>query len=365
MLTLADPTGKYDPLNNDSPFSYGGRSRLVPGTPLEVFAEVVDPADSSVMQQHLFVGTVDTWSEGWTTRGSTRQAQVVASDDTKTWARFDRPEQPAVGAGDTTRQRVERLVTFYGWEGTTDQPTVSTVTLQATTLAQSGWELLNRAIDDELGYVHFTPWGFLRWVNRATWYEHPEPTLVLGCIADEPAAHDVLIEAAPITVDLQMRNAIYAARTGGTTQTAESLSSQERYGRYDYKRTDLGLNDDVQAAQWASDLLTIYAYPQTGLEDVTMLPALDPASWDLWPVLFNLDLVSDLVRVVWSPPDLELEPIDVSSRVVGYRHRITRAEWSLRWQLVNADPFGGAGVVFTMGPDAQDRLDAGFVLGLT
>ena len=363
VVTLSDPTGKYDPLNPHTPYAFGGRSRIVPGVPVQVFAEVVTPATGAVATYFLFVGTADSWSEPWVTKPSARECTLIATDETKTWVRYNRPEQPPVGAGDDTAARVQRLVAFYGWSGDLDPAPASTVTLQATTLAQSGWELLNRALDDELGYVYFRPDGVLRWVNRATWFAKPPPVVVLGCTDEVAAARDVLVDAAPITVDFQTRNSIYAAAVGGTTQVAISASSVDRFGEYDYKRTDLGLADDSQAAQWAADLLTVYAFPQSGLEDVTMRPALDPASWSLWPLVLGLYLVSDLVRLVWSPPDRPADVIDATSRVVGYRHRITRAAWELQWQLVNADPMGGAGVIFTIGPDAQDRLSAGFVLG--
>ena len=60
-VTLADPTGKYDPLNGHSPYAYGGHSRLVPGTPVEAFAEVVNGDDGSWQRFYLFVGTADSW----------------------------------------------------------------------------------------------------------------------------------------------------------------------------------------------------------------------------------------------------------------------------------------------------------------
>ena len=67
-----------------------------------------------------------------------------------------------------------------------------------------------------------------------------------------------------------------AARTGGTTVTAISTSSIERHGfEYDYKRTDLGLKDDVQVGEWANVVLQLYAYPQYALEDVTFRPSIE------------------------------------------------------------------------------------------
>jgi hypothetical protein len=185
VVTLHDPEGKYDPLNGASPYAYAGRSRLVPGTPIEAFAEVVDPSTSIATRHWLFTGTADSWAEEWTPRPTNRQAKLVATDVTKQWVRYDQPEQPPTGTGDTTGQRVQRLVDYYQWPGIVEHAPSSTVTLQATTLAQSAWELLNRTLDDELGYVYFTPEGALRWLNRQTWMIVGAPVLALGCAPKE------------------------------------------------------------------------------------------------------------------------------------------------------------------------------------
>jgi hypothetical protein len=361
-VTISDPGGIYDPLNPGGPFAFGGRSRLVPGTPVEVFAEVVDGDLGTVTTHYLFTGTADSWQQDWTTRPNNRETKLVASDATKMLARLDRPEQPAVGAGDTTSQRVHRIVDFFGWVGTViDPPAGGTVTLQATTLAQSAWELLNRTLDDELGYVYITAKGELRWLGRSTWSTSVPPSLTLGC--GIVGGYDILIDATPSALDRQMRNAVYAARAGGVAQSVVSASSIDRYGRYDYTRTDLGLADDSQAANWATTVVTMYAYPQVTLDDVTMRPDVDPKSWKPWRSILALTPVTDIVRVHWSPPDIPTgHVVDVNSRVFGITHTITRAVWEVKWQLVNSRPAALAGAVFTMGPHPQDRLDSNFVM---
>lgn len=358
--TISDPGGIYDPLNPAGPFSFGGRSRLVPGTPVEVFAEVVDGDLGTVSTHWLFTGTADSWEQDWTPSPSKRETKLIATDATKAFARLDRPEQPAQGDGDTTQQRIHRIVDFFGWAGVViDPPGGGTVTYQATTLAQSAWELLNRTLDDELGYVYFTAKGELRWLPRSTWTTKVAASLTLGC----GVGYDVLIDATPSAIDRQMRNAVYAARTGGTAQAATSQSSIDQYGRYDYSRTDLGLATDVQAAQWASTLVTLYAYPQVTLDDVTMRPDVDPQPWKPWKAILGFTPITDVVRVVWSPPDIPGGYVaDVSSRAFGFAHNITRAVWEVKWQLVNTRPAAQAGAVFTMGPHRQDRLNSNFVL---
>ena len=366
-VTLSDPTGKYDPLNGHSPYAYGGRSRLVPGTPVEAFAEVVNGDDGTWETFWLFVGTADSWGEDWTPNPRERQCKLIATDITKQFVRMNRPEQPAVGAGDNVGARIHRIVDFFDWPGEVIDPAGgSLVTLQATTLAQPAWELLNRATDDEIGYVYFDTEGRMRWINRQAWSTVSDPVIEFSCPhITGGEGFDVLTDAAPSTLDLQMRNTVYASASGGAMQSALSQSSIDRYGSYEYKRTDLGLNSDAQAAQWAEYVVVLYSFPQISLADVTMKPAVEDRSWEVWSGALGIVMVTDLVRIVWAPPDRPADVIDAVSRVVGYSHRIARGSWELQWQLVGANALGFSGSVFTMGPHAQDRLDAGYVMGFT
>jgi hypothetical protein len=121
----------------------------------------------------------------------------------------------------------------------------------------------------------------------------------------------------------------------------------------------------VQAGQWAEYVVVLYAYPQISLADVTMQPGIEDRSWVVWAGVLGITQVTDLVRIVWSPPDRPTDVIDAVSRVVGYSHRISRGMWETQWQLVAASALQFSGSIFTMGPDAQDRLDAGMVMGFT
>jgi hypothetical protein len=364
-VTLADPAGIYDPLNPVPPWTFGGQSRLVPGTPVEAFAEVVDGPTGAWQPFGLFTGTADSWGEDWTPHPNERRARLVATDATKEFVRLNRPEQPPAGDGDTVDERIARIVTFFDWLGTVEPPAVpSTVTLQATTMAQSAWELINRVLDDELGICYFTPQGALRYTTRPALFDRPPPVLELGCDTIPTGdAYDIIIDAQPSNLDTQMRNRVYAACTGGTTQTAESTASINRFGEYTDKRTDLGVEDDLQAAEWAQTVVQLYAFPQRALEHVVLRPDVRPASWEAWAAVLGIEFVTDLVRILWAPPDRPDAVVDMPARVVGWEHRITRPAWEVTWQLIAARASALSGAVFTMGPHANDRLDAGFVLG--
>lgn len=345
-LSLADPNRIYDPLNPDSPWQYAGRSRLAPGTPVWVWAEVL-ASPTTVTTWRIFTGSVDSWQEDWKLRPQEREAQVVASDATKTLVNLDWGEQASQGAGDTASQRIQRILSHYGYTGATNLDS-SAITLQATTLAQSGWELMGRATDDELGFIWLDRLGVLQFRNRDTWKALSAPVLSVGC----PGGYDAVLDA-DVSSSGAIRNAIYAANAGGTIQVARSEPSVTVYGLHTYKRTDLGMQNDGQAAQWATFLLQINGFPRAHIESVTLRPAFTPA---MWPTLLGLRLIQDRVRVQWQPPGEPL--VDGIGRVLGIDHSISWHSWETEVGLTMADLFAR---VFHWGTHPNDRLTQGNV----
>jgi hypothetical protein len=349
-VTLSDPSRKYDPTNPNSPFQYGGQSRLTPGTALIVFAERWN--GTAITQHRLFTGTVDTWAEDWARAPSARQAVVVASDATKDLVNLDYGEQPAAGAGDTVNARISRILTYYGWAGSRTLDT-STNTLQATTFAQSAWELIGRATEDELGFSYLDQLGVLQFRNRATWTARPAPVLTVGC-APATAAYDTMTTGEVAAASLAIRNAVYASITGGTQQVARAQTSIDRYGLHSYKRTDLGLQNDSQAGAWASFLVSLQGTPRPQLDSLSILPRFDPS---IWPSLLNLKLITDRVRVLWTPPDMSATT-EVLARAIAIGHVIDRRSWQVDLRLAQADIFAN---VMHWGSHAKARLNRGNV----
>lgn len=349
-ITLADPTRKYDPTNPNSPFQYGGQTRLTPGTNIVVFTERWSGA--AITQYRLFTGTVETWSEDWQLEPGKRRAVVVASDAVKDLVALDYGEQPAVGAGDAVDSRLSRILTYYGWTGTKAFD-VSTNTLQATTFAQSAWELIGRATEDELGFSYLDQLGVLQFRNRATWTTRPAPALTVGC-APSVTAYDSVTDAEVAAASLDIRNAVYATRVGGTQQVARAEGSISRYGLHSYKRTDLGLQTDLQAGAWGTFLISLQATPRPQLSKLIVEPRFDPS---MWPALLSLRLVQDRIRVLWTPPDMAATT-EVFGRAIGIAHAVTRVSWDVSCELALADIYAST---FHWGPHALDRLTVGNV----
>jgi hypothetical protein len=351
-VVMRDPLRKYDPLNPSSPWTLNGSSRLTPGVPVKVWAEIVNSATPAVVTRYdIFTGTADSWEEPWTPHANARRATLIASDATKDLAQRDWGEQPAVGTGDTVNQRITRILSYYNFLGPTSLD-ASTVTLQSTTLAQSAWELLLRAADDEIGLVYFRPDGYLRFINRNGWSANTAPVITVGCPG---ATYDIVTTATPGSNAIDVRNSVSAARTGGVAQRATSDASVGKFGMFGYGRTDLGLQTDPLAATWATFTLSFRAFPRANIQSIDLSPALNENSW---PSVLALKRAEDVFRLKWTPPG-STDLYDVTGRAMGISHAISRTRWTVQWEV------GLAAVsrkTFHVGPHAFDKLTDGNVM---
>lgn len=350
-LTLADPDRRFDPLNQTSPFQYEGSSRLVPGTPVLVHAEA--QRDGQVARYVLFAGAVDSWSTPWTAHRAQRRTKVIATDATRALVARSRPDtSPPVGEGDTVTERLERILTVYAgpplaYSGTSPR------TLAATALKGTAWAQVNAVVDAEVGYAtvgtartvpdQLSDAQALTFHPRSVWTAPTPPVVDIAC--------PLLVDAQATALDDQVRNVVTAQRDGGAPITVRSEASVARYGEHTYARTGLGLRHDHDVAEWARFVLQFFAFPRPTLTEVTLHPAADPYTW---PDVLGITPVADRVHVRWSPPGTG-DTYDVTARVVGVTHAITRHRWAVTWALGAAET---AGRFFTLGPDPFDRLDA-------
>jgi hypothetical protein len=213
--------------------------------------------------------------------------------------------------------------------------------------------LIGRANEDELGFTYLDQLGTLQFRNRQAWSTRPAPVLTVGC-APVTASYDTLTTASVEAANLNIKNAVYATVTGGTQQVARSETSIARYGLHSYKRTDLGLQNDSQAGAWASFLVSIQGTPRAQLDSLVIRPLFDPT---VWPALLALKLVTDRVRVLWTPPDMGATT-EVVGRPVAISHSVTRHSWEVSLKLAQADIFAN---VMHWGPHPKDKLNVGNV----
>jgi hypothetical protein len=149
---------------------------------------------------------------------------------------------------------------------------------------------------------------------------------------------------------------VAAARTGGVSTLVQAPNSISKYGVFGYGRTDLGLQNDTQAAQWATFVVQQRAFPRPNVQAIELLPWLDPASWKS---ILSLRRCVDVVQLKWQPPG-EPDVYDVHGRIVGMDHQITRTQWLIAWDLWMVST---SRKVFTLGTHAFDKLNDGNLMG--
>jgi hypothetical protein len=352
-ITLVDPDRRYDPLNPDGPYQYGGSSRLGSGTAIRVFAETLT-TPTTVTQHPLFLGTVDTWREDWTPHPTKRRANVVASDAVKTLTGLDWGEQPAVGNGDYMGARLARILDFYGWTGGRGLD-FSYMRYGPTTFDGSAWDLLARTVTDDNGYLFIDGNGAVTTAGENRWaVRNPTMILQVGCGADVTGVYDIAVD---VEVDTSViTNSVTAGRTDATPIRYTNATSITQYGEQGIKTTDLGLYDDTEVTRYANSILGLRAFPRGQLTSVTVRPQLDPTCWAM--VFRNqVYLSKEHMRVVWQPPDSSTA-YDVKGRPFGVTHAVTHAAWDVTYPLAYADVYTR---IMHWGPHAYDKLNAGNV----
>lgn len=358
-IVIADPDQDFDPINGQSKWQFQGHTRLTPGVPVIVWADVLQDG-LFVLRRTLFVGKALSFSEPWVRDPADRRCTIEAADVIADLANRDHAALGTpVGAGEFVHQRLERIL------NAADGPPLqvagdSLVPLQATDLEGNAWQLINAAADDEIGFVGAVPYapdplGFLfrtehqalRFLPRSTWFAQPAPVMTVPC--------EMMTDATVSALDLQIRNRVTAARTGGTAVTVRSEQSIDRFGEHSYSKTDLGLEGDDDAGQWAAVVLALFAFPQARLQDVTIVPGARP---DLWWQVLSVRLAMDRVVVQWTPPGGTATYI-TTARVIGVDHQINYERWTIQWTLGTAE---NSGRFFTLGPGDRDQLDHANVL---
>ncbi len=356
-LVLKDWEGLYNPQNTDSPYYPDWRV----GTRIRVAANAIgnlgvfNPATSDVLTvlRGLFVGRIT----AMTVSGQADEDPIVTVecvDDTQILARYDAPEQPAVGAGDELDARVQRILDQVGYgdadtlEPDVGHPDWSFATFQATTMAQPAWTEILLSCDSVLVAPFFDGAGRLV-LEPLTPNVNSYRAYVAG---DTPSAGEIgLVSVEQAYDNDQLRNVVHAGRVGGTAITVtDSASVTAHGGRFRWGRTDLPLQNDSDVRAFAEGVLAA-SHPDPRVTAITCAPQFfrdgqynDMQVWSAGSLISTLSVpvwytLCLLMEQRYSPSDLltvaytdERSGIDVSQLVLvrGCDMDITPDFWQVR-----------------------------------
>jgi hypothetical protein len=321
-VELANDDGKYNP---DYGATAPGDLALRPGRLIRLSGNV------GLGYVAVFRGVIDDIVEVYGPGGgdiNTRMQCVGYAADMA----LDNPPAlgSAVGAGERTDERVARVLDAIDWPDATRNLQTGVHTMQATTLARSRLEEIQRAADAEGGAFFFDAEGVATFKAQG-WLENDArsttPQIYPGRgSAGDPSVIGVSTEWTRRTI---INDAQYT-RVGGTMQRDFDLTSVALYGGFrTARRTDLEVETDAQALTLAEQLVTARAYDRLRVTGLS-LSALDLASGRALLELQLGDLVEATVTTLhgWG--------YTIQAHVMRITHVVVADDWVVELRVDDA-----------------------------
>lgn len=321
-IVLADETGEFNPDYGATP---PGDLALRPGRLIRLSGNVGEG------YVPVFRGSIDDMTEIYGPGGEDVNMRMSCVGYSADLALNDPPALGApVGAGEATDDRVARVLDAFGWSEVRRDLQSGVHTMQATTLARSSLEEIQRAADAEGGAFYFDGAGVATFKAQG-WLENDArsttPQLYPGRgSAGDPSVIGVTTEWTRRTI---INDAQYT-RVGGTMQRETDLTSKSLYGGLrTARRTDLEVETDAQALTLAERIVEARAYDRLRVTGLS-LSALDLASGRGLLELQLGDLVEATVTTLhgWG--------YTVQAHVMRITHVIVADDWVVELRVDDA-----------------------------
>jgi hypothetical protein len=328
-FTLDNTDGRFSPTNMSGPYVSAGLTEIRPWRPVYIYATY----DSETYP--LFRGYALTWDEGWMKGVDAATVTVECTDELGSLARYDGFEQSPAGAGDTSGERVHRVLDNAGHTGSRNVD-VGQFTMQATTLAQNAVSDLKLTADSEAGFLWIDADGTVVFGDQLALFNSPRSSTSQASYSDDGSG------LAYYDLDVSYdgdhtANVVSFARAGGTEQTVSDTDSRALYRDKRYSRTDLICESDAQALALAQLHLELYGHPELRFDSMKVKPAYEPTV--LYPEVLGRKIL-DRLTVARTPPGGD--PISRAVFVSGVEHSIGD-EWFTGFWFSSAEAFASAG----------------------
>jgi hypothetical protein len=338
-ILLDNSDGRFDVDNASSPYA-GNLAPMVPVRVRAVFASVTYP---------LYSGFADGWLPGQVTyEGGYAELTVPATDAFKVLAGITLAPVSIEGISADTGARVRDILTHAGWYTSAERNVISTgnSTLQGTTLGDTALNLMQVAADSEIGQLYINGAGAVVFRARHDILTDTRSNTPQAVFGDLPGTVETAgTELAYAAVgraddDTTIGNDVQATRVGGTLQEVKDATSIAKYlFPRTYARSDLILQDDPTALNWAQWIVYISKNAEDRFESLAVDPAADP--FNLWPQCLGRE-IGDRIQI-WQRPAGLPSPVSKDCFIAGITHvwdSISSA-WLTTWTLADASKYGG------------------------
>jgi len=327
-VTLNNSDRRFDPTNLDGPYVAAGATQLVPMVALRVRA-IWDGTTYD-----LFRGYIDAWQVSYEGPNYSR-VSLPATDGFKVLGNGDRVAVAAVGAGEDSGARISRILDSADWPVADRLIATGDTTVQATTLDGPALTELQLTADTELGELYVDGAGRLVFRNRLAQLEDTRSNTPQAVFGDGGGAELPYADVEIAYDDTGFANRVLITRVGGAAQTAEDTDSQAAYLVRTFERSDLIMETDDAAGDYADLALYQASTPELRFTALTVNPLTDTTT--LFPQVLGRE-IGDRITVLCRPPGGG-DPIERDCFIRGISHDDLRpGSWGeTTWTLQSAE----------------------------
>lgn len=299
-IVLRNEDRRFDPSNLAGPYVTGGATQIEPMRAVRLRAEWVDPDSGAHITYPIWRGFADDWKVTYTGPNSSI-VTLTCKDGFAVLAAAERDPSVAVGAGEDTGTRINRILDTAGWPDEDRVIDVGDSTLQATTLQGNALSEAQLATDSELGELYVDTQGRIAFRRRLGIYEDIRSNTSQARFGDDRTALPQELPYADVEISsdaASLYNLVSITRVGGTPQVAEDAASRTAYLTRSHRRTDLLLESDDECLLYAQSIVWRASQPEQRFSSLTINPRSDTRLWD--EVLGRS--VGDRITIVRRPP---------------------------------------------------------------
>jgi hypothetical protein len=312
---------------------------MVPVRIRGVFAPVTYP---------VYSGFADGWLPGTVTyEGGYAEITLPATDAFKVLAGIFLPSVTIEGVGAATGARMADILSRVGWYTSGERRVISAgnSTLQGTVLGDYALNLMQVAADSEIGQLYVNGSGAIVFRARRDLLTDARSNTPQAVFGDLPGTVETAgTELAYAAVgrasdDTTIGNDIQATRVGGTLQEVQNAASIAKYlFPRTYARSDLILQNDSDALNWAQWVLYVAGTGEDRFETLAVDPAADP--YNLWPQVLGRE-IGDRIQI-WQRPASVATPVSKDCFITGITHTwdSVASSWLTTWTLQDASKYG-------------------------
>jgi hypothetical protein len=324
---------RFDPTNLTGPYAVAGFSTVQPMVRIRITATWANQA------YQLYTGFADSWVPDYTTPNWSTTT-LTATDAFKVLNAVDRTELGApIYPHQDSGSRAYYILASAGWSlEETNVYADGQSTLQATTMGGNVLSELQLVQDSEMGELYVNKRGFVVFRNRHKAFMEYRSATSQATFGDGGLATngEIPYQSAPVDFDdSAMANYVSITNVGGTEQIAQDATSHARYLRKTYSRSDLILETDADAKNYAQSILYQSKDPELRFSSVTCGVPRAGDGATVWPALLDREL-GDRVTVIRRPPG-GATPNQRDVFVRGIEYSSDGSDWKTTFQLQSAD----------------------------